>query len=118
MRCLACHTGAMEEQLVEAWFKRNERWVLVTNIPGMVCDSCGERTYSQATVDRIEQVVGQEAPAELRWVRVFDYATQGHAATESAPYSTTIERTDTVVRASYEAHVVQKGMIVAETIGT
>jgi YgiT-type zinc finger domain-containing protein len=46
MRCLHCPTGETGPGTKTATLERGPTIVIVRNVPAMVCDTCGEATYS------------------------------------------------------------------------
>jgi YgiT-type zinc finger domain-containing protein len=90
MNCSVCHIGTLENQLVEAWVKRGERWILVQNIDALVCDECGERVFGQDAAALLEQVadpsIEATRPTDLRVFPVIDLAiVQRGTGVEPAP---------------------------------
>lgn len=57
MNCPICYDGQLEDQLVEQWMRRGEHWVLFRNVPALVCDRCGEPTFSRDVTARFLQLL-------------------------------------------------------------
>ena len=73
--CSVCKQGKLEESLVETWMHRGERWVLIRNVPGVVCDTCGDKSFSQEAAERLARLLSRgssEAPTDLYRAAVFD----------------------------------------------
>ena len=49
MTCIFCHVGETEEGLTSVTFHRGTRVVIVQNVPGRICDACGESYFSEET---------------------------------------------------------------------
>jgi len=56
MTCPACRAGDLHEELVETWVQRGSRWVLLRNLPALVCDNCGDRSFEHDSADWIARV--------------------------------------------------------------
>lgn len=73
--CPACHDGTLEEELTETWMKREQRWILFTSVPGMVCNVCGEKVFSQGVAEQLAQLLDpsrHEIPTSSLWCPVYD----------------------------------------------
>ena len=74
MECPVCHLGTLELLSVNYPVRKDGRWVLVENVPAMVCDVCGERAYSAEVTTRLLAVLSPTSvPIEFRWTPVYDY---------------------------------------------
>lgn len=62
--CPQCGNGRLSGQLVKSAFWHGERLVLVDGIPALVCSSCGERFYDDATVTMLDVMRGDGFPAD------------------------------------------------------
>jgi YgiT-type zinc finger domain-containing protein len=73
--CHVCgHNGAKSE-LVGEVFNLEGRRVLVENIPALVCEHCGEASFSRETTERIRQMVhGAARPVKTVPMDVFAMA--------------------------------------------
>src|SRR3990172_5099547 len=75
--CPCCQNDTLEERLVETWMRREGRWVLLKNVPAMVCEPCGEKLFSQEVAERLARIVradSAETPTGLLGTPVFDLA--------------------------------------------
>jgi YgiT-type zinc finger domain-containing protein len=71
-RCLYCE-GHLEPQLVTRLEEVDGKWVVIENLPALVCNQCGERFYTPEAHDRVVRLIsGQEKPSRLTEVPVFD----------------------------------------------
>jgi hypothetical protein len=62
--CPTCHIGTLRETnttYVRQLGARRFALVSVPNVLTWVCDMCGEHTYDQETIDRLEALLGPEA---------------------------------------------------------
>ena len=70
-----CGHNAAKSELVSEVFNLGERRVLVEGIPALVCDRCGEVTFSRETTERIRQMVhGAGRPVKTVPMDVFAMA--------------------------------------------
>ena len=66
--CHVCGHNAAKSELVSEVFNLEGRRVLVENIPALVCEHCGELTFSRETTERIRQMVrgtGRPVPMDV-----------------------------------------------------
>ena len=61
VQCAVCHEETLREQPVDAWMQRGSRWVLLRNVPGTKCDTCGEATFSQHVAEQIAAVLSADS---------------------------------------------------------
>ena len=88
--CPICRLGTMDPQTVEALFKRAARWVAIKGIPALVCDDCGETTYPQASVLRIQAIIaGEETPVDSTWTPRFEFD-EGAKRSVAPAYTTSL----------------------------
>ncbi|MBI2908373.1 MAG: YgiT-type zinc finger protein [Chloroflexi bacterium] len=79
-RCRICNAGELREGLVETWMPAGPPlagWVLFRNVPATVCDTCGEKTFSQETAERLATILdpaSRETPSKFLRAPVFDLA--------------------------------------------
>ena len=86
MECPVCHLGTLEAMRVNYPARKDGRWVLVENVPAMVCDVCGERTYTADIATRIMAVLSPTSvPIEARWTPVYDFDRINTAAPATIP---------------------------------
>lgn len=74
-KCHVCGGEAARHEFVSDVFSVDERRVLVEHIPAMVCERCGEATFSRETTERIRQLVhGHTRPVKTVPLEVFALA--------------------------------------------
>jgi len=74
-KCHVCGSTEAREERVSEVFRVGERWVLVENIPALVCRRCGEVVFSRETAESVRQLVnGQSKPIRSATLSVFAYA--------------------------------------------
>jgi YgiT-type zinc finger domain-containing protein len=67
-----CGGEAAKSEFVSDVFNVDERRVLVEHIPALVCERCGEATFSRETTERIRQLVhGRTHPLKTVPLEVF-----------------------------------------------
>ena len=73
-RCLYCQ-GQLEQQLVTRVQEYQGRWVVIENLPALVCRQCGARFYTPQAHDLVVELVsGSTRPTRTEIVDVFDAA--------------------------------------------
>ena len=95
--CPNCREGSLQEQVIDAWEKRSGRWVLIENVPALICDECGFEAFNQTTAEALEAFTsesGSARPIGSRDFAVYDFA-MPHPKAKSAQTSST--RTDLAV---------------------
>lgn len=74
-KCHVCGGGSAKSEFVSDVFNLDERRVLVEHIPALVCERCGEATFSRETTERIRQLVhGHPHPVKTVTLEVFALA--------------------------------------------
>ena len=74
-KCHVCGHTAAKSELVSEVFNLEGRRVLVERIPALVCEHCGEATFSRETTERIRQMVhGAGRPVKTVPMDVFAMA--------------------------------------------
>lgn len=68
--CRYCD-GELEEQLVTRLQRYENRWVIIENVPSLVCQQCGEQYFSPSAHDLVLELV-QGQPNRIESVDVFD----------------------------------------------
>ena len=56
-KCQVCGNTSAKSELVSEVFTVEGRRVLVERIPALVCDRCGEATFSRETTEQIRRLV-------------------------------------------------------------
>ncbi len=69
--CMQCGSAGLQATMVRSAFWQGERLVVIEDIPAMVCQTCRERFYDDATVVMLDFKRGEgfrpeDAVAELR----------------------------------------------------
>ena len=73
--CHICAHNAAKAELVSEVFNLEGRRVLVESIPALVCEHCGEATFSRATTEQIRRLVhGAGRPVKTVPLDVFAMA--------------------------------------------
>jgi hypothetical protein len=55
--------------------RKSDQWVLLTRVPAIKCDTCGETTFSQEVAERLAEVLAPnstEQPTGSRWSPEYD----------------------------------------------
>lgn len=74
-KCHVCGGDSAKSEFVSDIFNLDERRVLVEHIPALVCERCGEATFSRETTERIRQLVhGHTHPVKTVPLEVFALA--------------------------------------------
>jgi YgiT-type zinc finger domain-containing protein len=73
--CHVCGHTAAKSEFVSEIFTVDNRRVLVEHIPALVCNHCGEATFSRETTEKIRQMVhGSDRPIKTVPLDVFALA--------------------------------------------
>lgn len=76
--CPTCHNGQLQQQFVETWMpRRDHRWAFFKNVPALVCDLCGQKTFSQEVAERLAIILrpdSGESPTNFVYAVEFDLA--------------------------------------------
>ena len=73
--CPVCLVGTIETVAVESAFHAGAQWIVINEIPAFVCDTCGDTSYPEGSVARIQAIMnGNEVPVGSRWIREFAFA--------------------------------------------
>ena len=62
--CAVCQCEESRRELVNQVFHINGAYVLVGDIPAVVCARCGEQTFGRETADRVRLMVHEEGAAK------------------------------------------------------
>ena len=73
--CSVCGSGECRDEAVDKVFNVDGEYALVGGVPAVVCQRCGERSFSRETTEKVRLLVhGQtEAPKSIP-MRVYDFA--------------------------------------------
>lgn len=77
MTCILCG-GEMHEQETVLCSCEARPLVKVENVPTLVCERCGEKAYSDATVAVLERIRDTPYPSRVEAVAVFDFRHAQH----------------------------------------
>mgnify|MGYP003883906653 CR=1 FL=1 len=73
-RCRYCQ-GRLELWYVNRLQQYQDQWVIIENLPALVCTQCGEHYYTPQTHDLVVALVtGQAHPQRTELVKVYDAA--------------------------------------------
>jgi len=73
-RCMVCR-GALEQRLVTRAQEYEGRWIVIENLPALVCQQCGERYYTPDAHDLVVALLqGQARPVRTEVIDVYDAA--------------------------------------------
>ncbi len=73
-RCMICQ-GELELQRVTRAQEYEGRWVVIENLPALVCRQCGERYYTPDAHDLVVALIqGHGSPARTETIEVYDAA--------------------------------------------
>ena len=89
--CPMCRMGTMESLVVDRAFQVETRWIVIRQVPALVCDTCGETTFPETSVGRVQAIIqGSELPVASSWTREYAFDPAGGRPAPS-PLSTAIE---------------------------
>lgn len=75
MECPVCGADELQAREVEKWIHRGGQWALVLYQPGMVCDNCGDVSFSQEEAESLARLADEsipQTPTAFCHVKVFD----------------------------------------------
>ena len=73
-KCLSCG-GHLEAQRVTRLQQYEGRWILIENVPAMVCRQCGEQYFTPDVRDLVVDLITKGGePARVESVAVYDAA--------------------------------------------
>ncbi|MBI4964375.1 MAG: type II toxin-antitoxin system MqsA family antitoxin [Desulfomonile tiedjei] len=69
MRCTLCKLGETSPGMVTVTLERGEATVIIKEVPGQVCENCGEYYLDQAVAERVlsmaEDAVSRNTEVEI-----------------------------------------------------
>ena len=75
-RCALCGGALVDKEVVMARDVSERGVVLIRDVPARVCDACGHRWLSQATMRGLEEVAdGRRSPDAVQQVPVYAWST-------------------------------------------
>jgi YgiT-type zinc finger domain-containing protein len=82
--CPACESTSTRHGLVRSAFWQNDRLVVIEDVPALVCNTCGEQFYDDASVNLIDRVRQRGFPPEdaVRELRVPVFSCSNVASSE------------------------------------
>ena len=72
MKCFFCK-GDMERTTTKFIVDLGECVVIVKNVPAMVCKQCGEKSFDDETMERLEKIVDSVRNSLVREVAIVEY---------------------------------------------
>ena len=92
MDCPICGDGELEQQRVETWIKRGERWALIRGARALVCNNCGDQSFDQRTAEQIATIADVQAypvrPTSMETFSIFDLSEIETGTGHTAPRCT------------------------------
>ena len=74
-KCPVCGCADSRKERVKDVFQVNGRYVLVNDVPAIVCQRCGEESVSSETAERVRLLVnGDCQPKRTVEMEVFEFA--------------------------------------------
>jgi HTH-type transcriptional regulator / antitoxin MqsA len=71
-KCFYCQ-GTLEEKKIDRVQQYQSRWVLIENVPALVCKQCGEMYFKPETHDLVLRLVqSTESPTRIEKLDVID----------------------------------------------
>lgn len=69
-----CHlcNGHLQPQKITRLERFEGNWVLVENVPALVCEQCGETYYTPQAHDLVLDAVTSKKPTRTEQVKVYD----------------------------------------------
>lgn len=101
-QCPKCREGNLNDQVIESWETRGNNWILIRNVPALVCDECGLEVIPQATAEALEAFTSPTGDArhlETRLFPVYDF-TNPHPNVDVSTTQTTSAVTPSMVLAT------------------
>jgi len=73
-QCHVCYCDQFHLNVTSEVFRIEDRFLLVENIPVMVCDRCGEEVFDRKTMERVRVLLhGDARPNRTVEVGVFSF---------------------------------------------
>ncbi len=70
--CLYCR-GLLERRSVTRVQEYQQRWIVIENLPALVCRQCGETYYPPDVHDLVIRLIsGQTEPVRIETIAVYD----------------------------------------------
>ena len=75
MKCFLCK-GTLDKTTTKFIVDLGECVVIVKNVPAMVCRQCGEKTFDDAAMERLEKIMDTVRNSLVREVAIVEYTDQ------------------------------------------
>ena len=72
MKCFFCK-GVLEATTTKFIVDLGNLVVIVKNVPAMVCKQCGEKSFDDETMERLEKIVDAVRNSLIREVAIVEY---------------------------------------------
>jgi YgiT-type zinc finger domain-containing protein len=75
MDCPICGVGELQNKEIDTWIRRGGKWALVINQAALVCDNCGDSSFSEDdahVLARLSDESIHQIPTGMCYVQVFD----------------------------------------------
>lgn len=72
MKCFFCK-GDLEATTTKFIVDLGDLVVIVKNVPAMVCKQCGEKSFDDETMERLEKIVDAVRNSLIREVAIVEY---------------------------------------------
>ena len=59
-KCSLCHEGAYKDKLVVFSARRDDRLIVVEDVPALVCNTCGDQIFTEKAARGIERAAAGE----------------------------------------------------------
>jgi YgiT-type zinc finger domain-containing protein len=73
MNCLICKVGETDEGTVTVTLQRDESIIIIKNVPGEVCENCGEYYLNEQVTDTVLRLA-EKAVENKPEVEILQYA--------------------------------------------
>jgi YgiT-type zinc finger domain-containing protein len=74
MKCDLCEGKVVKKKVSYILFYEG-KWIIVENVPAMVCNQCGEKLFDPDTVGRLQTIIwSKQKPIKKIETLVFDLA--------------------------------------------
>ena len=73
MNCFYCK-GELQETTTKFIVDIDDCVVIVKNVPAMICKQCGEKSFDDKTMERLEMIVNSVRNSLIREVAIVEYS--------------------------------------------
>lgn len=74
MKCINCKKGEMKQNYTTYYKKVGDSYIIIENVPCMICSFCGEISYSVKTLESLERMIDKVKIAEKANIIEYDIA--------------------------------------------